>query len=520
MKSGFNKGFGLALVLICTLSRVMAQDVSFDVNGFILEGENPIGEEAAQAILEPFSGTQENLDGLERAAAELEKSIHDAGYTFYRVVLPPQTIEDGAIKLHIVRFNLGRITVVGNNFHSEENITRSLPGLKVGESPNAGELSKNLALANLNASKRAKLTFSPGAEAGTLDALVEVVDRNPDRYYLWVNDTGNEETGEYRTGVGFRNANFLGRDQYLTATATTSPTDIDQVSQFGLTWRGPHYSSNGMFNLYAIQSDVDSGTVAEFFQVRGSGTILGGGYSKFLPRIGAYRQILSTGLTDKLFDSDVDFSGQPIGVDVRSRPVYLNYHGEFQGENQPFNFDVSVNKNIKSGKYNDDETYAAARQGADADWTLLRFSMDTIRQFEKLTLRGYLSGQYADEPLIAGEQFGIGGANSVRGFSERELTGDRGIRASIEVVSPKFGKGFDVGWFVDGGTVERVQPAAGESASVDIVSTGMLLNWQPNRQWLLHTDFAYVLDISGDAPVGGTQEGDERVHFNVTYFSD
>ncbi len=38
---------------------------------------------------------------------------------------------------------------------------------------------------------------------------------------------------------------------------------------------------------------------------------------------------------------------------------------------------------------------------------------------------------------MPGEQFGIGGASSVRGYEEREITGDRGIAAALELVSPE-----------------------------------------------------------------------------------
>jgi len=43
-------------------------------------------------------------------------------------------------------------------------------------------------------------------------------------------------------------------------------------------------------------------------------------------------------------------------------------------------------------------------------------------------ISGVIDGQYSDEPLIIGEQFGLGGVTSVRGFEERAVTGDRGFR--------------------------------------------------------------------------------------------
>jgi len=45
-------------------------------------------------------------------------------------------------------------------------------------------------------------------------------------------------------------------------------------------------------------------------------------------------------------------------------------------------------------------------------------------------------GQWASEPLISSEQFGIGGVNSVRGYHEGEVFGDTGWHVSLEQQTP------------------------------------------------------------------------------------
>ena len=68
--------------------------------------------------------------------------------------------------------------------------------------------------------------------------------------------------------------------------------------------------------------------------------------------------------------------------------------------------------------------------------------------------------------------------------------------------------------------MENTEPAFGEIDRLDVMSTGLTADWQINRQLQFHIDFAHVLNVSGDAPQGTTGEDDQRVHFNVTYFSD
>jgi len=46
------------------------------------------------------------------------------------------------------------------------------------------------------------------------------------------------------------------------------------------------------------------------------------------------------------------------------------------------------------------------------------------------------TAQYTSDMLLPGEQFGLGGMDSVRGFFEREFVGDRGFSGSVEIYSP------------------------------------------------------------------------------------
>ncbi len=498
---------------------VSAGEISFTVDEWIIEGDNPLASPVSQRILAPYLGKQTGLDGLQKAAADLEKRLVDDGYTFYRVVLPPQSIESGTVRLQVFPFAVEDVTIEGNEHHSDENIRASLPELREGESPNAVKLSRNLGLANLNSSKRAKLTFGASDQQGKLNARVEVTDRDPSRFYLWANNTGSEETGNYRLGAGYQNSNFLGRDHQLNATFTTSPTQPGDVQQYGATWRIPHYASNGLFNLLATRSDADSGRIAGF-NVKGSGEILGLSYSKVLKRQGNYRQIATLSVADKLFDSDVDFSGEDIGADVRSRPLRLDYQGEIKHDTATTQFNIAALGNLSGGSLNDDAAYAAARTGAQQSWSLFRFGTSAQRTFNGKRFGISLAAQYTDDPLISGEQFGAGGVYTVRGFREREYSADRGIRLAFEILAPKWKNGLRFGWFLEGSSLERLNPQPSEIERQDISSTGLIANWQYGRRLQIDTHFAYVLHVSDERIPGATKEGDERVHFNVTYFHD
>jgi hypothetical protein len=47
------------------------------------------------------------------------------------------------------------------------------------------------------------------------------------------------------------------------------------------------------------------------------------------------------------------------------------------------------------------------------------------------------SAQYTNTPLLAGEQFGLAGSTTVRGFQERAVAADSGIVANAELYTPE-----------------------------------------------------------------------------------
>lgn len=79
----------------------------------------------------------------------------------------------------------------------------------------------------------------------------------------------------------------------------------------------------------------------------------------------------------------------------------------------------------------------AGSDNSDGHWVVMNpsFSQDIFfRTNWTLSLR--LDGQWASQPLISNEQFGIGGINSVRGYHEGQVFGDTGWHSSLEFKTP------------------------------------------------------------------------------------
>ncbi|MFX8995822.1 POTRA domain-containing protein, partial [Acinetobacter baumannii] len=70
--------------------RKAATELHFEVQRYLVEGDNPLGEPVTQRILQDFTGPDLSLSRLQQAASALEIALQKEGYGFYRVTVPPQ----------------------------------------------------------------------------------------------------------------------------------------------------------------------------------------------------------------------------------------------------------------------------------------------------------------------------------------------------------------------------------------------------------------------------------------------
>jgi hemolysin activation/secretion protein len=126
-------------------------------------------------------------------------------------------------------------------------------------------------------------------------------------------------------------------------------------------------------------------------------------------------------------------------------------------------------------------------------WVTLKPSFSqTILSHANWTTIFRADGQWASEPLISSEQFGIGGVNSVRGYHEGEIFGDSGWHASLEEDTPPHilgmvGNGQPLtlrgSIYMDAATAYLLDPPSGEPSSTKLWSAGLGLDASIGAHW-------------------------------------
>ena len=513
----------VALVLFAGPGALWAQtnsagappEASFTVSRFEVTGDNPLDAARTQEILKPYLGAQQGIAGLESARAALDAAVRAAGFSLYHVTLPPQDTID------VIRINVGRVKIVhvevrGQKYFDEANIRASVPALVAGETPDIRAVARDLEIANDDPAKHTTLGLKGSDTDDGIDAVLQTADRDPLSLTVGYNTSGNDDQGGRGRVVGYlQDANLFGLDQVAGLAYTTSPSEPDQVKQYGVYYKAPIYNWGGAFSASYSYSSVSTGALGSGQVVTGAGRTTGVSYTEYLYPIGSYRSSVALGFDDKLFVSPVINGATAPGGDVRSRPVSATYVASYTPSWGTLSLNLEYDKNLNSGAYNTDASYSANRFGATNDWDALRLVGSVAVPFAHgWAFSSVVRGQYSSDPLIAGEQFGLGGAASIRGAEERAVTGDSGVAATVEIYTPELYTGLRLLGFSDNGYIERHDPVAGETSheTLQSVGVGLRYSWQNAAQ--VSVDYGYITHGSRYPSV---PTGSSRVHANLTY---
>lgn len=498
------------------------------IKRFIVEGDNPLSESETQSLLEKHLGPHNDLTSIEAAASTLEKAIRDRGQVFHRVIVPAQRPESGELRLRVLKFTLANATVSGNKHFSRENILRSVPAFAPGGSPDIRDLGRQITLANEHPAKRLTVQFKESTKPDHIDA--DIVVRDVPAAQTFIGLTGNSRdfdnalnrnTGYTRLTVGHQRSNLFDRDHALTLAYTTSPDHLDRVSQYGVFYWAPIYRYNTAISAYYTKSDVDTGTVGVGgvnFNVSGKGEFFGVRANYALPKFRTLAHSVSIAIDSRFFESTIGLVGgvgAPLPANtVGSLPVSLRYTLRLNQQWGGVGGNIEYVTNLGGGRGNDTLAYAAARTSADTHWELIRLGADMQYNFaSRWSVTAKLLGQYTNDSLIPGEQFGIGGGTSVRGLKEREATGDRGYSANFEVIAPAVYAGIVPFAFTDFGRRMHTTPVLGITQNDNAASAGIGLRWNWDKG--LDVSLSYANVLNGIA--GGTPRGHDRAQFSLFY---
>jgi hemolysin activation/secretion protein len=499
------------------------------VDTFVVTGNTLLPQAAIDAALARFKG-ERTLAELQQAALAVQALYRDAGYGSVVAYVPPQTGAPGSATIAVLEGRVSRVVISGNSRFSDANIRRAVPQLREGETPQVRRIAAQIQLANENPARQIALALEPGAQPGDVEARVTVTEMPTSRWSFALDNSGNENTGRLRASIGFQNSALWDRDHQFSLQVLVAPDELRAVGVVSAGYRIPLYGAGLTLDLLAAHSDVKGGTAATPagpLQFSGKGDVLGLKLGRRLERRGDIDQQLSVGLDRRVYRNDCSILGLPpgacgaAGASVAVHPLSLDYQWQSVGK-VPFGFNLGYSHNLDlGGSHASPADYDAIRPGAVVSYNVVRFgAFGSLPLPRAWLLQGRIGGQWTGDALVPGEQFGIAGALAVRGYEEREIAGDRGALASIELLTPNLLGAKDrpqaalrLLGFVDAGQaanhLDTPCRASQSSCSLASVGFGARLGYGGLQ---LKADVAHALKDGIR-----TLKGDNRIHFQAIY---
>ena len=505
--------------------------VRFDIARFSVEGNSLLTQAEIDAAVTPFAGRSRDFGDVQQALDALEAAYHQRGYQLVKVQLPEQELSGGVVRLTVLQTRIGRVTVSGNQHVASANIRRSLPLLVEGSSPNLDAVSASLRMANDNPSKKVQLKLQSGAEidgVDSVDATLDVADQSPWHVAFNADNSGTGQTGKTHVGVMLQHANLWGRDHVASLQYTTSAEEPGKVAVWGAGYHVPLYALGDSIDLFASYSNIDTGSVtAGLFDlaVSGKGSVVGLRYNQLLARraqsdsegAGARDARVIYGLDIKAYKNSVLYAGQNFGNDITVRPLSVAYVVSAPYDGAELNGSLTLVHNLPGGSRGGSADFERTRSGAKASYALVRAAGAYARALaQDWQLRLLANGQFSADALVPGEQFGAGGASTVRGLDERALSTDSGVLLHAVLYSPQL-CGAGARWqcrvlgFVDAAHGSRRHALPDELRSASISSAGLGLRLSYGASMNLQLDYGHVLHT------GALTVADKnRLHLRVT----
>lgn len=376
-------------------------------------------------------------------AKQIEKAIssyyYQNGDPFVLVTVPKQSKTNGIIQVIVYHANIETISVVGGLKGTDQKIRRRLK-IKEGDHVDYKYLDRTLFLMNRNPFRRVDLVYSPGKNPGTTDLTFNVNERRPLRFTVGANNSGVATTERQRIMAGITIGKILGSEQIL-AFQYTGSYDPSRFQAYTMQYVVPT-PWGPTFNVYGGYSYLQT---RKLFPAKStSGKSYQGSFRLDVPVY--YAQGLITecvfGFDYKAMNNTLEFSQLFSNTSNLVNLTQMKFGIKQQLQNAKIDFDCDIGIDYSPGEWISHQTdadYSALRPGAKNTWLVGRGSFHYTNRLPS-GFSYYISarGQLSSENLLPSEQIGLGGAGSVRAYTERQLNYDSGFLTTFEWRSPKF----------------------------------------------------------------------------------
>jgi hemolysin activation/secretion protein len=465
-----------------------------------------------------IAGKEVSLLDAENIAGRITALYRKDGYLLSQAVVPAQTLKDGILTIRVIEGFISDVQFEGEvqSNHYWNVLESYADELKRQHPINAADIERVLLLINdlPGASARGLMRPSP-TQFGGAELVVTLIEKSFDGSYT-LDNRGSRYVGPLEHFATLTANSALGLyDRTTLSYDTTRPTtelryiDLKHEEQIG--------NDGTRLALEASHSRTEPGDVLKSIEIVGDSRFFGVLLSH--PFIRSRQENLTARAAFDVRDTDSDVFKTTELSDDRLRVLRAggsyNTVDRFQGLDL-VDAQVSQGLIILGASAPGDQT-----SHAHADGNFTKFNLDLART-QSLPVAGFsvltaASGQYAFRPLLAAEQFTLGGANYGRAYDPADLSGDHGLAGKIELrygESPgdRYLQSWQIYSYYDIGRVWELDSGKGadNKKSLDSAGLGMRATINPYVSGYLELGIPLTLH-----PIGAPDGHSPRLFFSI-----
>jgi hemolysin activation/secretion protein len=409
-----------------------AQAVYFTFSGFTFEGATLLSEEELLPLYVDAIGKEINLAQLYALADQIENAYTNQGYILTRTVIPAQEIGHGdKIKLIIIEGYIDKVEIETDDPGIEDFLQEMAEPILESRPLKLSTLEKVLLLMDDLPGLSVQSVLSPSPTTQGASRLTIKVSEKKYALEAHVDNRGTAYTGpvEYLADITLNNPGGYISQTQLEGTVSDPTHEMSAVS---LT----HVKPFGQYGTYAEAmlnySQVNPGYTLSELDVNGYSSLFE--LSANQPLIRQRQYNLSAWMRYDILGSKTNTLGQLLYFDqiesIRAGLMFDIVDSWFG--NNLVTTEVSQGVNLFTG--DNKPPLERSRVFGTKDYTKVTASATRLQSLPwnfDLFISG--QGQYAANPLLAAEEFGVGGEDYGLAYDYFEIAGDTGYAGRIEL---------------------------------------------------------------------------------------
>jgi len=494
-----------------------AEKIRFTLNRIEFDGVGAYNQADIEHLYAGKIGTTVSLADVYAIATAMTNKYRNDGYILTQVIVPPQTIDGGAVKLRAVEGFVDQIVVEGNDQKSALKTIRAYASRiqAEGGALNVQDLEKFLLLINDLPGVEARSILSPSrGKTGASDLRI-IVERDPYDAFLGVDSYGSRYLGPIQfTAAGSVNSKF-GNNERISAQFVTAPHNAE-LYFFSLGYDQPIGTYGTVIKTLYSRTNTEPGFDLDQFNVNGKSDFLSIKVEHPFIRTRSrnlYGHILFDA-RDVESSNDLEATREDNIRAVRAGGRYEFLDSLFGAGINTLAVEAAQGVDILGSSSKGDVNLS--RAAGDPTFSKLSFDAQRLQRVtSSVNLLLAARGQIANSAMLSSEEFGVGGINSGRGFDPSEIVGDDGISGKVEVqwkqpYAINSVENYQLFGFYDVGKVWNDDATISDDDE-SLASAGVGVRADlPND---IQAGFAVAVPLTRDVQTQG--DDDPRVYFNL-----